>query len=651
MTNNNAVNSKRLHFLNLTFILGAFIASLFFNGSDIRFFALVFVFLLGWLFTINLRAYPQGHQIGSWLLPTSIILFWLWLGLNVLFSPVVYLSVVNFWWVGIFPLTFLLFTFATDKEQLWHPLFASLLIVVTLLCVYALYQMYGLHEQPRATFYNKNSLAALINLLLLPLFALAITADKKQTQYPALVVVFLFSLLLALINSRGALLGFGIGLVVFLLLTMRQLDKKRLLQTAVILVMAFVTAQLLFDYGPGLTGSGTVERFIALQDTQTAGHTRFIIWEPAWDLFLQHRWLGIGLGTYFLTISPTLHNDDVSAGFYVHNDYLQLALETGLPGLFMLVVILLASLYRLITSIPISRPEDPQRLELIALFAALLTLATHSFFTYNLYVMPVMFIAGLLLGRYNQLADRLTNQRIVIHRPAQLFHPAIYYTLVCLIVVTLLSYFVSRGVAYHFQQQAYQLAAQNQLESAHRAFRLAQRLAPRVDSSYYADADLLRKSALALSSRPELAQGLLAEAQALLAQAENLNPLRPQTPYIYGLLLEQVDPEQETGITQAYQLALKRNPRFLPARLALARYLQQQDLEEEAYQVLLQGLGYQYRQLSPAYLELLQMSSVLARQMQQPKLAEQLNALLAKYQQDYAAMRSAQRADQISNPY
>ena len=645
------MNLQRFNFLNLILIIGAFIASLFFNGIDIRLYAIAFILLLGWLFSSSLRAYSHGYQLGNLLLPACVILFWLWLGLNILFSPVAYLSVVNFWWVGIFPLTFLLFTFTPDKDQLWRWLFASLVVVVAILCLYALYQMYVLHEPPRATFFNKNSLAALLNLLLLPIFAFALKADKKHTLYASLAAVFLFSLLLTLINSRGALLGFGVGLAILLLMLLRQLDKNRLLITGLILVLAFVTAELLFDYAPHTTGTGMVERFLTLQDTQSAGHSRFVIWQPAWELFLQHRWFGIGLGTYFLTIPPALHIDDVSAGFYVHNDYLQLALETGLPGLLLLIVLLLATFYRLLASLAISRPADPRRLELVALFAALLTLAMHSFFTYNLYVMPVMLIAGLLLGRFNQLADRLNDQPLLIRRPANLFRSSLYYPLVGIITITLASFFIRGGTAYHYQQQGYQLAARNQLESAHRAFRLAQRLAPRVDSAYYADADLLRKSARALTNRPELAQGLLTEAQALLVRAEALNPLRAQTPYIRGLLQEQLAPEHETLIIQAYQQALTRNPRFLPARLALARYLKAHGQEQEAFQVLLQGLEYRYRQLSPAYLELLQMGSAQAAQMHQPELAEQLAELLTDYRQDYAAMRSGLRDNHILNPY
>ena len=641
----------RLEYLNLAFVICAFTSSLFFNGFDIRFFLLSFILLLGWLFVIGLRVYSNGFHSGNMLLPISILLFWLWLGINIFFSQVYYLSVVNFWWVGIFPLMFLAYSSTTHKDEFWKHLFPALIIIATALCLYALYQMYVLHMPPRATFFNRNSLAALINLLLLPLLAFLLNSNKKSHIYAAVVSVFLFTLVLGLINSRAALLAFILGLVLLLVLTYRQLDKKRLLLVGAVIVTAFISAQLLFDFAPRITGTGTTDRLLTLQNTQSAGHPRFVIWQPAWDLFLQHRWTGIGLGTYFLAIPPFLHPDDHSAGFYVHNDYLQIALETGIPGLFLLVLILLATLIRFISVLQSNSREEIHRVETVALFAALLTIAFHSVFSYNLYVMPVMFITGLLLGRFNQLVDLLTVRQFVVRTPANVFRPSFYYSLLIVSACTLAAYFLSIGVAHHYQQQAYRLAGHNQLKAAHRAFQLAQKFAPLGDSAFYADADLLRKSAMVLTEQPKLAKGLLVEAQTLLARAEKLNPLRPQTPYIRGLVLEQISPDRPNTIIQSYITALERNPRFLPARTSLARYLIDHDQQDLAQRYLWEGLAYSYRQLSPAYLELLEMNLTMANQSGNHKLATALSKMLVKARQDYTAMQSAQGRNKIINPY
>ncbi|WP_455220068.1 O-antigen ligase family protein [Kaarinaea lacus] len=645
------MNSLRLNHLSLALGICAFIASLFFNGIDIRFFSLTYLFLLGWILLNSISAYRKGYKLGNLLIPVSIILFWLWLGFSIVFSPVFYLSVINFWWVGIFPLMFIIYSSSPDKDSIWRLSFTSIVLVVVLLGLYALYQGLILQDQPRATFYNKNSLAALINLLIFPTLATNLKANHKIKRYINVATVFLFALLLGLINSRGALIAFFVSLFFVLVLTWHQYEKRRLLQIGLVIISAFVTAHLLMNYMPQITATGMVDRMLTLQDTQTAGQSRFVIWQPAWELFLQHPWTGIGLGTYFLAIPPTLHIDDHSAGFYVHNDYLQIALETGIPALILLLFILFAMLFGLINALRVRHKEDSQRLHFLVLFAALLTLVVHSFFTYNFYLMPIMLVAGLFLGRFNHVVDQLQTGQLLTWQPAKLFRPAIYYMTFAFITITLSSYFISMGIAYHYQHKGYHLAAANQLEDAHHAFRIAQKLAPRVDSAYYADADLLRKSALVLANRPELAKGLLEEAQELLARAEELNPLRAQTPYIHGLVLEQASPEMQTDIIVAYQTALKRNPRFIPARLALARYLIKHDDQDHAFQLLQDGLAYSYRQLSPAYLELVEMTSAAAVSMGNTQLADYLSALLATSRKDYTTMLSGQRQQKILNPY
>jgi O-antigen ligase len=645
------VNSLRLNHLSLALGIGAFIASLFFNGIDIRYFSLVFVLLTGCVLINGVSIFRKGYESGNLLIPVSIILFWLWLGIDIVFSPVFYLSVVNFWWVGIFPLMFLIYSSSPDKDSLWRLGFTSLVLIVVLLSLYALYQGLIMQDQPHATFYNKNSLAALINLLLLPTLAINLTTDQKLQRYLSIATVFLYALLLGLINSRGALIALFVGLIFVLVLTWRQYDKARLLQVGLVIMGAFVTAHLLMDYTSQIMATDMVDQMLTLQDTHHAGQTRFVIWQPAWDLFLQHPWAGIGLGTYFLTIPPTLHIADHSAGFYVHNDYLQIALETGIPGFILLLFILFATLSRLINALRVSYNDHVQRLHFLALFAALLTLAAHSLFTYNFYVIPIMFVAGFLLGRFNYVADQLETRQQHVWHPAKLFRPAIYYTVLGLITITLSSYFISIGLAHHYQHKGYRLAAANQLEDAHQAFRIAQKLAPRVDSAYYADADLLRKSALILANQPELAKGLLEEAQALLVQAEKLNPLRAQTPYIHGQVLEQASPDKQLEIINAYQTALKRNPRFIPARLTLARYLIKHDHQEHAFQLLQDGLAYSYRQLSPAYLELIEMTLAAAVSTGNIELAEHLSGLLTISRKDFAAMLSGQRQQKILNPY
>ena len=638
--------------LNALLVTGAFMSSLFFNGIDIRFFALTFLLLLAWVLINSIVMYRQGTQTGSLLIPVVITLFWLWLGIDIVFSQVVYLSTVNFWWVGVFPLTFLVYIFSNDKDIFWKYVFTFLVCVAVLLCIYALYQVIVLQEKPSGTFYNKNSLAALINLLIFPLLAAALLSKTNKRLIAYITAIFIFILLLGLINSRGALLAFTLSLLFMLIIIGTEKNRRRFLLLGFIIITALVTAHIALNNTPHTSSNGIVERITTLQDTQSAGQSRFVIWQPAWELFKQNAWTGIGLGTYFLTIPPYLHPDDHSAGYYVHNDYLQIGLEAGLPGLILLLAILLSVLYRFTTTINRTPKQEPARLIFVALFSAMLSLAIHSFFTFNLYIMPTMLVLGLILGHFNYLADRLQSISLKQWQPSSLFRPLIYYLCLAAVTFSLLSYIVNIGIAHHYQQKANRLAAKNQLEDAHLAFRLAQILAPRIDSAYFADANLLRKSALVVAdTHPAFASNLLQEALDLLAQAEALNALRPHTPYIRGLVLEQAVPTNQAEILDTYQTALHRNPRFIPARLALARYLIKLERTDVAEQVLQAGLEYSYRDVTPAYLELIDLNYSVAVHMGKSGLAQNLSVLLDKYQQVYNNKLTDKRQSKIINPY
>ena len=641
-----------LNHVNALLISGAFISSLLFNGIDLRFFALTFILLTGWIITITISGYRQGIAPGNLLIPILVLLFWGWLGINIVFSQVLYLSIINFWWVGIFPLAFFVYSLSNNKDILYKYIFISLTIVIFLLCIYALIQLFIFHEHPRATFFNKNSLAALINLYFFPLLAASLLTNSKRQLIALFTVIFVFALLLGLINSRGALLAFLFSLAVMLLLTVSAQKKPRLLLPGLLVLAAFSTAQLVLPSMPLATETGILENISTLQDTDSAGHSRFVIWEPAWKLFTQNVWTGIGLGTYFLTIPPYLHPDDHSAGYYVHNDYLQIGLETGLPGLILLLTILLSVLYRFTTTINKTPKQEPARLIFVALFASMLSLAIHSFFTFNLYIMPIMLSLGIILGHFNYLAARLQGLKLKNWRPSNLSRPLFYYLCLAAVTLSLVSYFASIGAAHHYQQKANRLAARNQLDEAHLALRLAQILAPRIDSVFFADANLLRKSALIVADNyPAFASDLLQEATELLDQAESLNTLRPHTPYIRGLVMEQTKPTNQAEIIATYQTALNRNPRFLPARIALARYLIKQDRTDAAEQVLQAGLEYSYRDVTPSYLELIYLNYTVAVHMGNSDLAQNLSALFDKYQQLYNKKLTGKLQNRITNPY
>ncbi|HID48450.1 MAG TPA: O-antigen ligase domain-containing protein, partial [Chromatiales bacterium] len=343
-----------------------------------------------------------------------------------------------------------------------------------------------------------------------------------------------------------------------------------------------------------------------------AGHSRFVIWQPAWELFLQHPWRGIGLDTYFMAIPPLLHPRDHSAHFYVHNDYLQLALETGLPGLLLLLGIygvVLTLLVRVLARVP---RGDPRRTALLGLFAALFAFALHSAFTFNFYVMPSMLLAGLLLGRLHTLGDVLAGQAPRVLDLSTRLRPWLYYMLLLLAMLLPAGYFASLGLGHAALVEGRRLLAEGRLPQAHLALLRAQRLTPLVDSPWFLDADLLRRSAELVGDHPCRAAGLLDEAEEKVRAALRRNPLRPQSWYILGKITGARQPLDTARQQELYREALRRDPRFVPARLALARLLLRDEQTEAAYTVLAAGLDYAYRRVTPTLLEYVELSMTTA---------------------------------------
>ena len=86
--------------LEVLLLTGAFIASLFFNGKDIVFFALSLGAIALWAMLIHHDFYRRAHPLPLNLFTVCLFGFWLWLGIHSLFATVSYVSMVNFWWVG-----------------------------------------------------------------------------------------------------------------------------------------------------------------------------------------------------------------------------------------------------------------------------------------------------------------------------------------------------------------------------------------------------------------------------------------------------------------------------------------------------------------------------------------------------------------------
>ena len=170
---------------------------------------------------------------------------------------------------------------------------------------------------------------------------------------------------------------------------------------------------------------------------------------------------------------------------------------------------------------------------------------------------------------------------------------------------------------------------QKKYQSSNALFLKAQTLAPLMDNPFFSHADLLRRGAnkLIRVNKMDKANSLLKYAHTNLDKAEKLNPLRPQTHHIRGLIYEREQPE---NAKTEFEKALKLDPRFLFSRIRLARLLHKDNQLKQAMEVLYQGVDYNYP-VNKVMLEYMKLFARFSREAGVESFALHLEANIKKY--------------------
>lgn len=190
-------------------------------------------------------------------------------------------------------------------------------------------------------FANSNHLAIFLLCAIPFLAALHLRARGREMQQAAALSLLLISALLALVVGiavNGSLAGWGLLLPIGAASVLMILDRRRRLPAwwpipVMLLTIGAVSFIALAPVDSLLIGEGVQVSVEARRDSFThslAATGQFFPW-------------GSGLGTFPL-VYPSLEDPtQVTRTFmnHVHNDYIELALETGLPGMAVILLFLL----------------------------------------------------------------------------------------------------------------------------------------------------------------------------------------------------------------------------------------------------------------------------------------------------------------------
>ncbi|MBI3898118.1 MAG: O-antigen ligase family protein [Gammaproteobacteria bacterium] len=612
-------------------VAAAFALAVFFNGPQLPLLAGAQALLVAWLGLSLARRYDSGVVFLLTPLSVSLTLFWMWLGLSLLWTPVPGTSDLNFWWVGSVALVFWAYTLSPERERIWF--YASRLIALGALAlsIHGLVQLFVLQQRPHGPFINLHSYAALLMLILLPLCAHLLTAlhaRKKPLVVHGLGIgIFIIAFAIAATQGRGTSISLLVSTVILLSLAVRTVGRRPVVVLIGVLVAAYVVANL-------VQSGDVVSKLSTLGDPEAAGSTRFLIWRGSWNLLKDSPWWGVGLGLYYLVWPPYRHPDDSTLGFFAHNDYLQIWIETGLPGLLLWLAVLVSVLLMCVWALRQRRLSPKRLLELLGLFAGLLAVALHSGLDFDFYILPISIVAGLMLARFQDCATAGTVVRTWTLQPAKVLKGPFYRLVVLLLMLFPISYLVAFATADVLYKKGFNEALLGNLREADHLFAWAEQMTAADDRIWTIHADLYRH---VLRKLPPTAlaerRALYEEALMMLARAESLNRYRALVPTVRARVVEENSDLAGTNwLNDAeadFRRALTLDPLYLSARVQYARLLVRTERPREAYKLLEAGSDYWYFP-TQTVLTYLDFTIQLARQLNEGQRVAELEARVAE---------------------
>jgi O-antigen ligase len=180
---------------------------------------------------------------------------------------------------------------------------------------------------PFGPYVNRNHFAGFAELVLpLALVPLVLGRVRRERWLVVGVLAVLPIGALFLSASRGGIVSFGAELgVLALVLILRRTMGKQLLAGATVLLVALLLVSWL--------GVGQIlERLSSVQLLEVTAGKRASMRRDTWRIFLDHPFVGTGLGTLQTVFPPyeTLYDGKIVN--HTHNDYLEALAETGIAG-------------------------------------------------------------------------------------------------------------------------------------------------------------------------------------------------------------------------------------------------------------------------------------------------------------------------------
>ena len=437
----------------------------------------------------------------------------------------------------------------------------------------------------------------MLNIIALSVIAYFILPREKNNRLSILLGIILFIPLFTMFitGGRGAMISLLLGLVFIVVINWKYTDKSSLLKIIIIVTLAFLLSNIQND---NIVVSELTELSAGISTPSITQRT--LSWQSALQIIKTTPVIGTGIGTYYIVSPPFKHIDDQDPGYFAHNEYIQFWLETGIVGLSLIIMIIIAifKLFLCVFRHPDLKIKD--RLEITGLMAGLISIALQSFFEFHFHIIAILMIMGFMCARVQELCHVYNPKLLRSYIPAQKLSRKTFVLAASIIPIVMLNYSIPTGIANYYLNKAKKQIAVGQIENGYLTLRLAAKWNPNSIRIKYQQFLFYRIALSSISNTALLSEreALYINALSVLNNIEDINPISGIVHQSRGnLLIENTDivPEGwENRAVDEFKKALRLNPRLFKARLALARLLLKQGHLNEAVLLMNKGVSYQY---------------------------------------------------------
>ncbi len=289
----------------------------------------------------------------------------------------------------------------------------TLAILGVALSLFAVYQharwgtvLYGRYPVPSANpfgpFVNHNHFAGFVEMCALVALGGAIGHLGRRSHTVSILLggsalfsgsALFMGVALVLSHSRGGFLAAAAGAVVLGTLALRGKARTRV---SVLAIWAGAITLLLLFAAP----TSVFERIgsIGRGSQDVSMQFRLQLWSDSLHLALRSPVFGTGLGTYAAAIPPYRTGMNETRAEFAESDLVQLACETGVAGLAIVLGFLWVAIRRARERLDDEEPSSGSQGILLGAMAAVVALLVHGIFDFNTHIPSNGFLFAALLG-------------------------------------------------------------------------------------------------------------------------------------------------------------------------------------------------------------------------------------------------------------